>query len=224
MRRRSTHALALTVAALLFGEASAQSGKSTLSTNTEPGTIDVETLLPKPIRLTVAADSVIYYQSDLQRALGSMAANTVVQLVAMGDTAFKVRGRARHGDVAGWMHMNDLNSPDPKLVEKLKAYAERRKTVAELIQKHQVAIGMTPEEVKASLGSPTRKSSHLTAGTREETFEYIVYKNVPQAVTGRDQNGNLVQNIIYVKVESGRLSVALKGGTVNDIQEPKAAR
>jgi len=39
----------------------------------------------------------------MDRALGTMAAGTPVALVAMSDTAYRVRGRAGHGDVAGWM-------------------------------------------------------------------------------------------------------------------------
>lgn len=223
MIRSTTTALALAFLASTLAFAPAQTTKSLLDTNTEPGSINLENLVPKPIRLTVAAESVIYYQGDFQRALGSMAAGTTVQLVAMSDTAYKVRGRARHGDVAGWMRIADLKSSDPKLFEKLKAYAERRKQVDELIQKHQIAIGMTAEEVKASLGTPSRKSSHITDGSREETFEYVVYQNVPKAVTGVDKYGNLVQNIIYVKVESGRLAVTLKGNAVSEIQETKGA-
>ncbi len=221
MRSCSTTALALAFMAFTLAVTRAQTGKSLLDTNTEPGSTNLENLLPKPIRLTVIADSVIYYQGDFQRALGSMALGTTVQLIAMSETAYKVRGRARHGDVAGWMHINDLKSTDPKLFEKLKAYAERRKTVDDLIQKHLIAIGMTADEVKASLGAPSRKSSHITDGSREETLEYIVYQTVPQATTARDQNGNLVQHIVYVKVESGRLAVALKAGAVSDIQETK---
>lgn len=223
MRSCTTTALALAFMAFGVAVAPAQTSKSILDTNTEPGSINVENLIAKPIRLTVVAESVIYYQGDFQRALGSMAPGTTVQLIAMSDTAYRVRGRARHGDVAGWMHIKDLKSSDPKLFEKLKAYAERRKVVDELIQKHQIAIGMTVDEVKASLGAPTRKSSHITDGSREETLEYIVYTNIPKTVTGTDQTGKLVQNIIYVKVESGRLSVALKGGAVSDIQETKGA-
>ncbi len=201
MRSCTITALTLAFMALRIAPAQAQTTKSALDTNTEPGSVNLENLLPKPIRIIVATDSVIYYQGDFQRALGNMAANTTVQLIAMSDTALKVRGRARHGDVAGWMHINDLKSADPKLFEKLKAFVERRKVVDDLIQKHQIAIGMTAEEVKASLGTPTRKSSHITDGSREETLEYIVFQYVPQATTGRDQNGNLVQNVVYVKVE-----------------------
>jgi hypothetical protein len=212
-----TPALLLALAVLFFSPAQAQLSKSRLSN--EPGTIEIEGVLPKPIKLTVIAESIIYYQSDLQRALGGMAPGITVQLLAITDTAWKVRGRARHGDVAGWMRIADLKSPDPKLAEKLKAYCERKKIVEELIQKHQIAVGLTVDEVKASLGNPARKSTRITTTGREETYEYSIYKSVPQAVTGRDQSGNLVQNIIYVKVETGRLTVSFRDGSVTEIQE-----
>ncbi len=217
MQFRLHLALVLAMAALVGGSARAQLGKSRLST--EPGAIEVEGVLPKPIRLTVAAESIIYYQGDMQRVLGSMAPGTVVQLVAITDTAWKIRGRARHGDVAGWMRIGDLKSPDPKLPEKLKAYLERQKAVDELIQKHQIAIGLTVEEVKGSLGQPARKSTRITATGREDVYEYPVYKSVPQTVTGRDHLGNIIQNIVYVKVETGRLTVSFQAGSVTEIQD-----
>lgn len=210
-------ALTFVSAALIFSPARAQLGKSQLAT--ESGAIQIEGVLPKPIKLTVIAESIIYYQNDLQRALGGMAPGTTVQLLAIADKAWKVRGRAHHGDVAGWMKIAELKSPDPKLADKLKAYCERKKTVDELIQKHQIAVGLTVDEVQASLGKPARKSSSVTATGREEAYEYSIYKNVPQTVTGRDRLGNLVQNIIYVKVETGRLTVSFRGGSVAEIQE-----
>lgn len=195
------------------------STRSSLASNTEPGTIYVEDILPKKVQLSVLVESVIYYQADLQRALGSMATGTPVQLVAMSDNAYKVRGRARHGDVAGWMKMADLKSPDPKLPEKLKAFYERQKKVDELIANHQVALGMTTEEVKLSMGKPTQKTAKITAAGKEETLAYSIYDRVPQIVTGRDQVGNLIQNTIYVKVEVGRLSLSFKNNAVSEIQE-----
>jgi hypothetical protein len=221
MRSFLTPVLALALVALDDSPARAQLGKSRLVT--EPGAIEVEGVLPKPVKLTVAAESIIYYQSDMQRALGGMAPGTVVQLVAITDNVWKVRGRARHGDVAGWMRISDLKSPDPKLPEKLKAYLERQKTVEELVQKHQIAIGMTVDEVRASMGQPARKSARVTTAGREESYEYSVYKSVPQTVTGRDQFGNLVQSIVYVKVETGRLTVSFQAGGVTEIQETQGS-
>jgi hypothetical protein len=78
---------------------------------------------------------------------------------------------------------------------------------------------MTLDEVKASLGTPNRKSARVTANGREETYEYSVYKTIPQYTNGRDSFGNLVQSVTYVKVETGRLTVLFHGGSVGEIQE-----
>lgn len=218
-----SHVVAL-VAAVTFGlggvsHLSAQSERSRLGSNTEPGAMYVEDILPKAVRLTVTKESPIYYQIDMQRVLGAMPSGTVVQLVAMSDEGYRVRGRARHGDVAGWMPRDALKSQDPQLPEKLKAFYERRKQVDALIADHQIAIGMTVEEVKTSLGNPSRKSSKITANGREEALEYSIYERVPQITTVRDRLGNLVQTTIYVKVETGRLSVAFRDDVVTEISE-----
>lgn len=197
----------------------AQQGRSRLGGTTEPGSLYIEDILPKPVRLSVAGDSIIYYQIDMQRPLGQMAPGTSVQLVAMTDTSYKVRGRARHGDVAGWMRKEDLKSPDPQLYDKLKAFYERQKKVDELIANRQVALGMTNLEVEQSLGRPTRKSTKITAAGREEVLEYSIFDKVPQITTGRDGAGNLVQTTVYVKVEVGRLTIGFQNGAVSEINE-----
>jgi hypothetical protein len=199
--------------------ACAQLNKSSL--HDEPGTITLEGLLAKPIRLTVKQESTIYYQAIMDRALGSMAAGTPVTLVAMSDTAYRVRGRARHGDVAGWMRADDLILPDPQLPQKLKAHFDRQQKVAALIENRQIGIGMTRDEVQQSLGKPTRTTSKLTAAGREEKLEYAVFEKVPQTVVGRAPDGQLVQSVIYVKVEVGTLSISFKDSLVEAIEETK---
>ena len=200
----------------------AQSSRSAASSlATEPGAISVEGLLSKPIRLKVKQEAPIYYHSDFERALGSMAPGTVVVLVGLSDTGWRVRGHARHGDVAGWMRPLDLISPDPNLAANLKKLYERQKQVDQLIKAHQVALGMTMEEVQASMGKPTRKSSKVTAAGREDKFEYAVYDKVPQAVVGRDPLGRIIQSIVYVKVEVGTLAISFKGGIVEALEETK---
>lgn len=185
----------------------------------EPGTITIEGLLPNPVIVKVAHEATIYYHSDLQRPLGSMAPGTVVTLVALGETAYRVRGRARHGDVAGWLRPTDVISPDPDLHENLKKVYARQKQVRELIANKEVALGMTLEEVRESLGKPARTSSKVTAFGREDTLEYATFERVPQAVTARDAFGRIIQSIVYVKVETGTLSVQLKDNIVEAIEE-----
>lgn len=187
----------------------------------DPNAISIEGLVKKPIRLIVARPTAIYAQSDMQRALGEMLQGTQVELVALTDNSYRVRGRAKHGGVAGWMRREDLTSADPELHSKLKKLYERQVAVEEMIAKKQIAIGMTPEEVRASLGKPSRKYSRTTVSGREESLEYILYENVPQTATGYDRYGNLVQSVIYVKVETGRLTVNFENGFVSEIEETK---
>jgi len=214
------------VSAALVGvslDASAQlspSRRSSLLTP-EPGTMDVEDILKKPIMLKVMQESPIYSRSKLQQALGSMAPGTLVKLVGLSDTAYRVRGRARHGDVSGWMRMSDLLSPDPNLVPNLKKLHDRQKLVEELIAAHKLALGMTSEEVQASMGKPDRKSSKLSTAGMVEKLEYVVYDKIPQYNTTLDAFGRPVQTVVYIKVETGSLSVNLKDNVVESIEESK---
>lgn len=189
--------------------------------NLEPGTFTVEGMTPKPIVLKVRLEAPVYPSSKFQGALGSFAPGTLVTLIAISDTGYRVRGRARHGDVAGWVHMADMLSADPNLNANLKKLYERTKLVDELIQHKQVALGMTSQEVMASMGKPARKASKITAAGKEERLEYSVYDQVPQTTTGRNAFGQIVQTVIYVRVEVGTLSLSFKNGVVSEIEEVK---
>ena len=191
------------------------------SLNVEPGTMSLEGIKGINVRLTVARESYIYYNATMDRALGTMRAGTPVMVVAMSDTGYRVRGRAAHGDTAGWMRMTDLISPDPDLPTKLKALFERQKQITQLIAARQVALGMTSDEVQQSLGRPTRTSTRITLAGREERLEYAIFEKVPQVMTGRDQFGQLVQSVVYVKVETGTLTIDFKNGLVDSIEETK---
>ena len=195
--------------------------RSTSKLADEPGTITVEGLLPKPVVVKVPNEATIYYHSDFQRPLGTMAPGTIVTLIALGDTAYRVRGRARHGDVSGWLKPADVIHPDPNLHANLKKVYDRQIQVQALISKNEVALGMTQEEVRESLGKPTRTSSKLNAQGREDTLEYAVFDRVPQTVTGRDALGRIIQTIVYVKVETGTLSIHFKDNIVDSIEEKK---
>lgn len=193
--------------------------KSTLPA--EPGTLDVEHLLKKPVTLKVLQESAIYSRSTMDQALGSMAPGTLVRLVGISDTAYRIRGRSRQGELTGWMRLGDLLSPDPKLVPNLKQLHQRQTEVEALIAAKQIALGMTAEEIIESLGRPNRKSSKLSATGREETLEYVVFERVPQYSTGLDSFGRPVQTVIYVKMETGSMSVNLKENVVVSIEETK---
>lgn len=194
--------------------------KSSLQ-NLEPGTFSVEGMTPKPVVLKVQLEAPVYPTSKMQGALGSFAPGTLVTLIAMSDTAYRVRGRARHGDVAGWVRQSDMLSSDPNLAANLKKLYERTQKVAELIEKRQVALGMTSQEVQASLGKPSRTTAKVNAKGKEEKLEFSVYDKVPQTTTTTNGFGQLVQTVIWVRVEVGTLSVSFKDGVVSEIEETK---
>ena len=213
-------ALCITQAARAQSAASSPRNRSSLAT-VEPGTFALEGMTPRPIVLKVQLEAPVYPTSKLQGALGSFAPGTLVTLLAMSDAAYRVRGRARHGDVAGWVLKTDVLSADPNLSANLKKLYERTKMVDELIQHKQVALGMTSQEVHASMGKPARKASKITAAGKEERLEYAVYDQVPQTTTGTNAFGQIVQSVIYVRVEVGTLSLSFKDGVVSEIEETK---
>jgi hypothetical protein len=186
----------------------------------ETGTFSVEDVVPQPISLKVAHEAPIYYQSSMDRVLGSMAPGTIVRLVAMSDMGhFRVRGRARHGDVAGWMRKVDVISKDPNLAANLKKTWDRHVQVSALIEAKQVALGMTLDEVHQSLGKPDKKSSKVTLDGRSDTLEYVTYEVVPQTTTRQDFLGNFFNETIYVKVPTGRMSITFADTVAKEIEE-----
>jgi hypothetical protein len=213
-------ALCTAQAAQAQSATSSPRNRSSLAT-VEPGTFAVEGMTPKPIVLKVQLEAPVYPTSKLQGALGSFAPGALVTLLAMSDTAYRVRGRARHGDVAGWVLKTDVLSADPNLSANLKKLYERTKLVDELIQHKQVALGMTSQEVHASLGKPSRKSSKITAAGKEERLEYAIYDQVPQTSTGVNAFGQIVQTVVYIRVEVGTLGLSFKDNVVSEIEETK---
>jgi hypothetical protein len=119
------------------------------------------------------------------------------------------------------VRMADVLSPDPNLLPNLKKMHERQSQVEALITEHQIALGMTSEEVIASMGKPSRKTSKLSAAGKDEKFEYIVYERIPQYNTSFDAFGRPIQTVTYLKVETGSLSVNFKNSIVDTIEETK---
>ena len=70
-----------------------------------------------------------------------------------------------------------------------------------------------------ALGKPAKKTSHLDAKGREETWEFVKYERVPKESVGRDQLGNLVKTVVYVKVPVGKLAVSFSDNLVTSLEQ-----
>jgi hypothetical protein len=189
----------------------------------EEGSIYLEDLLMKPARLATIADTPIYYHNDLARYLGTMKKGQIVELQAVTDKAYRVRGMAQQGQVAGWVDPKYLNPLKKDFLDNLKQNAARLEQIKVLIAKNEVAINMTPEEVQQSLGKPTKKTSRVDASGREDIWEFIRYERVPQETVGRDGNGNLISTVTYIKVPAGKLSVTFANNLVSALEQSEGS-
>ena len=105
----------------------------------------------------------------------------------------------------------------------MKALYVRAQKVEALIEKKQVALGMTVAEVIRSQGEPDQRQSAQDRAGLSETLDYVQYKRVPQVETYRDPFTNtLTQRTIYIKVETGRLSLVFTDGILSAINESEA--
>jgi hypothetical protein len=185
----------------------------------EEGSIYLEDLLMKPARLATIEDAPIYYHSNFDRYLGTLKKGQIVELQAVSDTAYRVRGIAQQGQVAGWVEPKFLNPLKKDFLDNLKQNAARKKEVDALIAKNEVAINMTTEEVSQALGKPSKKSSRLDAKGREDVWEFIKFDRIPQETVGRDPNGNLVRTITYIKVPAGKVAVTFANNLVSALEQ-----
>jgi hypothetical protein len=189
----------------------------------EPGAIYLEDLLPKPVQVATIADAPIYYKIDLQRYLGTLKKGQIVELQAVSDTAYRVRGVARQGQVAGWVEAKYLSPLKNEFLASLKQNADRRDAVQALIAKKEVAINMTPDEVALALGKPTKTTSRLDAAGRADIWEYIRYELQPQETVGRNGFGNVVTTVTYVKVPVGKLAVTFANNLVSALEQSEGS-
>ncbi|MGF1656783.1 MAG: hypothetical protein ACFCU3_07380 [Verrucomicrobiales bacterium] len=206
---------ALSVPGLLLG----QLGSRTDAFR-EPGAIYLEDHLETLPNVTVSENVALFVNLRDSHSMGTMLAGTPVQLqAATVDGRLRVRGRAAHGDVVGWISGDAVDGLDEEFLQRLKASEERRLVVADLIANQQVVIGMTMPEVGESLGTPQRVASREDAQGRREIWEYITYKRVPERQVSRDpRTGRLISHTIYVQVPVGSRTIIFANSVVEAIE------
>jgi hypothetical protein len=152
----------------------------------------------------------------------------------------RIRGNAQQGGVAAWIPYSELEPLPENFLSNLKKAEERRATVEELIKQNEVALGMTADEVRRSVGKPQKKSKRAEKDSVREVWEYIRYELVPQTTYGPGYNQTIVKvppttnspgklivtgntgytaNTVYVKVPVGTLSVTFQDGIVEALDQ-----
>lgn len=185
----------------------------------EEGAIYLEDLLSRPVKLATVQDAPVFWKIELEKSLGVIRKGQLVEVQAVSDGAYRVRGQAHQGQVLGWVEPKYLSPLKPEFLANLKANAARKAEVEALIARNEVAINMSPAEVGRALGKPARKTSRLDANGREDVWEFVRYERVPQEVTTYDRYGRLIVTYIYVKVPAGKLSVVFQNGLVSSLEQ-----
>lgn len=194
-------------------------GRSASPALREEGAIYLEDLLRKPVKLATVQDAPVYWKIDLQKYLGTIRKGQLVEVQAIGDNAYRVRGQAQQGQVLGWIEPRFLSPLKPEFLANLKLNAARKAEVDALIARNEVAINMTPEEALQALGKPAKKTSRLDANGREDVWEFVRYERVPQQITTTDRYGRLISSYIYVKVPAGKLSVVFTNNLISALEQ-----
>jgi hypothetical protein len=185
----------------------------------EEGSIYLEDLALKPVKLVTVADAAVHNQPANGRFLGTIRRGSKVELIAVAEDTFRVRGQAQQGGVVGWVDVKSIQPVKAEFLDSLRQNAKRKAEVDALIERNEVALNMTPEEVAASLGKAQKKTSKLDATGRKDVWEFVRYMRVPQDTTGYDRYGRLVTNTIYVKVPAGKLTVTFDNNLVSGLEQ-----
>jgi len=187
----------------------------------ERGAVYVEDFTDESVKLTLAQAATAFADPNARRPLGQLPGGQKVELVAFTDKACRVRGRAAHDTIVGWVGLKFLKADDPQLFDRLKQAAARQADVEKFIARKEVAIGMTPDEVVRALGKPDEETTNVRQEGSTGSFSYVTYDRIPQRNLVRDRYGRLVQTVTYIKVETGRLTVDFENGTVAGLQSTK---
>lgn len=187
--------------------------------NKEDGAIYLEEMMEDPVQVLVSKEAPAYSSLGGDRWLGNLRANQSAVLLAVSDRAYRVRAQAKQGQIAGWVSKAAVEGLPPEFEENLRLFYERYVVVKELIDNHQVALGMTVGEVTASIGPPDKRSSKVTQEGRTDTLEYVSYERVPQSTVTFDAFGRPINTTQYIEVENGRVTIEFVNDTVTSIEE-----
>lgn len=185
----------------------------------EEGAIYLEGLVVNEVVVRISIATPAYSTLAADRWLGTLLPNQNAVLLAVSEKAYRVRARAKQGQIAGWISKGAVDGLHENFEVTLHAFYDRHVEVKELIDNHQVALGMTLNEVIASIGPPDKRSSKVTQEGRNDTLEFIAYEKVPRTLLVYDSFGVPHNTTTYVEVESGRVTVELENNTVVTIED-----
>ncbi len=177
---------------------------------------DFEADLP---RLKVLQPAPAYFDYEGTRYVGTLRFPQTVEVQAISDRAYRVRGNAQQGQVLGWVGPGYLEAIPEKTLTALRESEARRQIVTALIAANEVAIGMTSEEVALSIGDPQKLATKTTSAGVQQTWDYVEYASIPQQTNVVGPNGVVRIATTYIKTPIGQLTIIFQNDVVESIDQ-----
>ena len=155
-------------------------------------------------------------------ALAALYPGQKIELIGMSQEGYLLKTTYRNNSMTGWIRPEDLPSGiDPAIFAEAKKNQAHRDAVAVAITNKSVIQGMTPDEVKQSVGRPEQVSSRIDPSGSALSWIYTTYREEPQYEYTLDAFGRPVLQTYYVKVPIGQLIVDFANGAVISVVEHK---
>jgi len=188
----------------------------------EQGVLYFDGNLPDKVTATLHAATTVYLHRDFKMALAALYGGQKVELIGMSPDGYLLKTNYRNNTTIGWIRPEDLPSGiDPAIFAQAKKNQARRDTVAVAITNKSVIQGMTPDEVKQSVGRPEQVASRVDPNGSALTWVYTTYVEQPQYQYSLDAFGRPVMQTYYVKIPIGQLIVTFVNGAVISVEEHK---
>ena len=188
----------------------------------EDGVLYFDGNLPDKVTATIHTATTVYLHRDFQMALAALYAGQKLELIGMSHDGYLLKTNYRNNTTIGWIRPEDLPSGiDPAIFAEAKKNQAHRDAVAVAIANKNVIQGMTPDEVKQSIGRPEPVASRDDAHGSALTWVYTTYREEPQYQYALDGTGRAVLQTYYVKIPIGQMIIAFGNGVVISIEQHK---
>jgi hypothetical protein len=188
----------------------------------EDGVLYFDGNLPTKVTATLHTATTVYLRRDFQMALASLYAGQQVELIGASPEGYLLKTTYRNNTISGWIKPADLPSGiDPAIFAEAKKNQEHRDAVAVAIANKDVIRGMTPDEVRQSVGRPEQVESRVDSSGQALTWIYTTYREEPQYQYALDAYGHAYLQTYYVKIPIAQLVVAFADGAVVSVDQHK---
>jgi hypothetical protein len=188
----------------------------------EQGVLYFEGNLPDKVTTTVRATTTLYLHRDFQTPLAALYDGQKIEIIGMAPEGYLLTANVRNNTTTGWIKPEALPPGiDPAIFVTAQKNQARRDAVAVAIANKNVIRGMTPDEVKQSVGPPTGISSKTDPHGEALTWVYTTYREDPQYEYTIDSFGHPILQTYYVKVPIGQMVIQFAGGVVYSIEQHK---